>query len=374
MSQLDRHRWRRRAFLTGGTWIFDAPPARAITKPRDLALRRTDCVTEPTTLQSNDGDRAIRGRSSPATATHSSSEASSARRCADASSAPSACSFGADSSIAPPRAPIYAVNTARISYTVVRATRALRSCPTGAAVEHADPTRQGLSAPASRSPTQSADAEGRRCAARGRLAPAERPRHLRRGRHTGIRAVGSSIARRTQRDARPCDYHLPAPCSGVNARSIGRAAGVPDGTHVGRDRRHGRRRQRDVRAAHDPSSTAPRRRPARARPAAARSCCRSPTPRPASPARRSRSGTSRPSPTGRSTPRSRTGGSPPGSTAAAPRASTCASRSATRRATSRRAPPPVSRPRARSSADAPARCAPAASRCPSAAPRGSAGA
>ena len=73
--------------------------------------------------------------------------------------------------------------------------------------------------------------------------------------------------------------------------------------------------------------------------------------------------------TGHSPPRSGTVGCARSSIAAAPRASTCASPSATRRATSPRATPRASRPRARRSAGASGRCAPGASRCPSAASR-----
>ena len=52
--------------------------------------------------------------------------------------------------------------------------------------------------------------------------------------NTGIRAGRLDVAGRTQRDARPCDHRLPAPCSGVSKRTIGLPAGVPDGVHTAR--------------------------------------------------------------------------------------------------------------------------------------------
>ena len=39
--------------------------------------------------------------------------------------------------------------------------------------------------------------------------------------NTGIRAVGSTSQDEPSVDARPCDYHLPAPCPGVSKRTIG---------------------------------------------------------------------------------------------------------------------------------------------------------
>ena len=187
------------------------------------------------------------------------------------------------------------------------------------------------------------DLEARRSAARGRLAacratwsPTTRPTRPASA-APGWRSAG---ARRVPRARATTGGPLPARTSP--------AAGSPSrpGSPTGRSP-HGSSPRTPPAIRSSPSgpssSTGPRRPPSLERAKRqARSSSRSPTHRPVSPAPRSRSGTSRPSPTGHSAPRSRTAGSPPGSTAAAPRASTCASRSATRRATSPRAPPPVS--------------------------------
>ena len=49
---------------------------------------------------------------------------------------------------------------------------------------------------------------------------------------TGIRGARLAIAGRTTRDPRPCDYRRPAPCSNVSARRLVVPAGIPDGQHA----------------------------------------------------------------------------------------------------------------------------------------------
>ena len=140
---------------------------------------------------------------------------------------------------------------------------------------------------------------------------------------TGIRSARLEIGGRTTRAARPCDYRRPAPCSNVAGGRIAVPAGVPDGTLAARIVAEDAAGNPVVRPADHQARRDPADRRARA--------CKRQVDRHLRHRRIFRCGRRHArgpeqvdgAATGLSAPTSRTAGSPPCSTAAAPRASTC---------------------------------------------------
>ena len=217
-------------FLTSGNWVFDAPSGTRLTRLETwrFGVRLRTSADDPQPGQGGD-----QGDPWKVFARDEGAQLIGGVFGENCSAPPGAigCSFGSDTGVGAASRAVYDINVARISYAV--SCEELSGCPrhiSGTPIATVKVFGTRVTVTDNVRPTL---AVGGPLFAAGWRRPIDRVTYDATD-NTGIRAGRLDVAGRTQRDARPCDYHLPAPCSGVSKRTIGLPAGVPDGVHTAR--------------------------------------------------------------------------------------------------------------------------------------------
>jgi hypothetical protein len=210
-------------FLTGGSWIFDAPAGNRVTRLETWRFG----VKLRTGPNDPDGDTwRIFARDE-----HASVIGGVFGETCTAAPGSIGCSFGSDTGVGDASHAVYPINVARISYTI--------SCEyTGGCPRYFD---DGTSS----APISTIKLFGTRVTVTDTTAPTLRvggPLLLAGWRKpsdrltydasdsSGVRAVRLEIGGQTRRVASSCDYHLPAPCPARRAATLTVPGGTPDGT------------------------------------------------------------------------------------------------------------------------------------------------
>ena len=207
-------------FLTSGNWVFDAPAGTRLTRLETwrfgVRLRTNGGDPDPGT----DGDQGDPWRVWARDDGAQIIGGVFGENCS-APAGPSAAPSGVDSSMSAASRAVYGLNVARIAYsvsceTLPNCTRTFQNTPIA--------TIKLFGTRVTVTDTTAPDARGRRPAARGRLAPAERPLTYDATDNTGIRAGRLDIGGRTPRDARRPATTASRRRATCSPRTIGRAA------------------------------------------------------------------------------------------------------------------------------------------------------
>jgi hypothetical protein len=219
-------------FLTSGNWVFTAPSGTRITRLETwrfgVKLRTNSGDPDP-----NNGDQGDTWKIFARDENASIIGGVFGETC-ETKPGDIGCSFGKDAGVTEASRAVYGINVGKISYTV--------SCENlyGGCPRYFD---DGTN----RAPIASIKLFGTRVTIDDESRPSLSPRGLllspgwRRpsdtvvydaSDNTGIREVRLEAAGRTRRDARPCDFRVPVPCSNPRGRTLALPSDVPDGVQT----------------------------------------------------------------------------------------------------------------------------------------------